>query len=266
MENKFLKEILLRKKKGIDRIEAGKIKINACSEPEFLKSMSPNMVNVIAEIKKASPLKGIINGDLDVARSAGTYNRFRDFISGLSVLTEELYFKGNCEDIRLAKGGTGLPILRKDFIFSEKQVYESATMGADCILLIKPLLGFNKLKRLYNCALEVGLDVLVETYNKQEFIQILDMGAELIGVNNRDLRGMKVDNNHIISVLENVPKNMWEHRIIICESGVKDIGYIERLFKMGVNTFLIGSYFMESPELEDTLLNFREGLKQKGLI
>lgn len=266
MGQKFLKEILLGKKKGLDSIKTEKNGVAVKPETGFLESIYPGRVNIIAEIKKASPSKGIINSILDVTRTAGTYDRFSDFISGLSVLTEELYFKGEAGDIEKAKKGAGLPVLRKDFIFNEKQVYESAALGADCILLIKPLLGLKKLKRLYTCATEAGLDVLVETHSKQEFLQALDMDAGLIGINNRNLRKMEVDNGHIISVIKDIPVEKFANRIIICESGVENAQYIEELFKMGINTFLIGSHFMASPDLEETLSGFGDSLREKGLI
>jgi len=262
--HKFLKEILIGKKKSLHGIDIKEdLRLDACRG--FLGNMDRDRVNIIAEIKKASPSRGIINADLDIEYTASTYGRFPGFISGISVLTEEIYFKGDGSDVKKAKKGTTLPILRKDFIFSQKQVYESAVLGADCILLIKSLLGLGKLKRLYEYAGEIGLDVLVETHHREEFLKILDMGAGLIGINNRDLKEMKVDSGHIISVLEDVPRDMIEDRTIVCESGVGDIQYMERLCGMGVNNFLIGTHFMSSPMLGETLSRLGFGLKERGL-
>jgi indole-3-glycerol phosphate synthase len=263
--HKFLKEILIGKKKSLSGINTGKDIMHVAGKG-FLENMDKGKVNIIAEIKKASPSRGIINKYLDVEGTASIYGNFPGFISGISVLTEEIYFKGDGRDVEKARKGTTLPILRKDFIFSHKQVYESAVLGADCILLIKSLLGFKKLKRLYEYARSINLDVLVETHYQDEFLKILDMGAELIGINNRDLKKMKVDNEHIVSVLKDVPRDMLEDRTIICESGVKDISYMERLCEMGVNNFLIGTHFMSSPQLEETLNRFGEDLKERGLI
>lgn len=267
MVSKFLKDILIAKKKGLKDIKLS----DPINRPDFngkgfINNISSGRINIIAEIKKASPSKGIINGDLNVTETATIYNRHRSFISGLSVLTEELYFKGRKTDIALAKAGTGLPVLRKDFIFSERQVYESVELGADCILLISSLLGYKKLKRLYECATEAGLDVLVETHYRQELIRALDMDAEMIGINNRDLKKMHVDSNHIINILGDIPSEALEGKIIICESGVEDSTYIEKLYKMGVNTFLIGTYFIKSRELDSTLSEFENELKKKNLI
>jgi indole-3-glycerol phosphate synthase len=263
--HKFLKEILIGKKKSLSGIDI-KEDIRREARKGFLKNMDKGKVNIIAEIKKASPSRGVINASLDVTDTASMYGNFSGFISGISVLTEEIYFMGDGGDVEKARKGSTLPILRKDFIFSQKQVYESTVLGADCILLIKSLLGFNKLKRLYEYARSLGLDVLVETHHQDEFLNILDMGAELIGINNRDLKKMKVDNEHIISVLEDVPPEMLKGRTIVCESGVDDISYIERLFEMGVNNFLIGTHFMSSLQLGETLTRFGHDLKEKGLI
>ena len=273
---KFLKEILIAKKKGLARLKAGLEGIGntrygnntdgSMQEKHFIRNISPDRINIIAEIKKASPSKGIINSELDVSETARTYNKFDSFISGLSVLTEPLYFKGDSGDVALAKEGNSLPVLRKDFIFSELQLYESARLGADCVLLISSLLSSRKLKKLYRCAGELGLDVLVETHYYKELINAIDMGAGLIGINNRNLKNMKVDNEHIVGLLNRLPEGALKGKKIVCESGVNDLDYIERLYNMGVETFLIGTYFMQSPELENALELIRKGLAARGLI
>ncbi len=265
MAHRFLKQILTGKKKSLAGIDPDR-DIKMYSRRGFLRNIADGRINVIAEIKKASPSRGIINENLDVSRTASVYDRFSGFISGISVLTEEIYFRGDRHDIGKARKSTLLPLLRKDFIFSEKQVYESACLGADCILLIKPLLGFKRLKRLYEYAGSLGLDVLVEAYSKKEFLQAAELGAELIGINNRDLKNMEVDNSHIISILEDVPAGMLKGRTLVCESGVDDISYMEKIYHMGVNAFLVGTHFMTSPVLEETLYRLGEGLRERGLI
>ena len=156
--------------------------------------------------------------------------------------------------------------MRKDFIFSELQIYESARLGADCILLISSLLSYRKLKKLYKCAGELGLDVLVETHYYKELENAIDMGAGLIGINNRDLKKMKVDNEHIVGLLDRLPEGALEGIKLVCESGVNDLDYIERLYNMGVDTFLIGTYFMQSPDLENALDRTLKGLVVRELI
>lgn len=110
------------------------------------------------------------------------------------------------------------------------------------------------------------MDVLVETHDKRELLQALEMGADFIGINNRDLKQMKVDNRHIISILQDVPGEMLQGRVVVCESGVDDISYIERLFGMGINTFLIGTHFMASSSLEEGLTDFGDRLRERGLV
>jgi len=273
---KFLKEILIAKKKGLGSIRArlesngnagyGNDAAGSIPEKRFISSISPGRINIIAEIKKASPSKGIINSGLDVAETARSYNKFDSFISGLSVLTEPLYFKGDGGDVALAKEGSNLPVLRKDFIFSELQLHESARLGADCILLISSLLSYRKLKKLYRCAGELGLDVLVETHYYRELKNAIDMGAGLIGINNRDLKKMKVDNEHIVRLLNKLPDGALNGKRLVCESGVNDLDYIERLYGMGVETFLIGTYFMQSPDLENALDETLKGLAARELL
>jgi len=273
---KFIKEILIAKKKGLARLKAG-LESNGnagcCNntdgsipEKRFIRNIFTGRISIIAEIKKASPSKGIINSGLDVAETARIYNKFDSFISGLSVLTEPVYFKGDGGDVALAKEGNNLPVLRKDFIFSELQLYESARLGADCVLLISSLLSSHKLKKLYRCAGELGLDVLVETHYYRELVNAINMGAELIGINNRDLKKMKVDNEHIVGLLNKLSAGSLNGVKLVCESGVKDINYIERLYNMGVETFLIGTYFMQSPDLENVLDHTQAGLAARGLI
>jgi len=273
---KFLKEILVAKKKELGSIKAGfageentgcgKNTRGSMPEKRFIRNIYPGRINIIAEIKKASPSRGIINIGLDVSKAASIYNKFDSFISGLSVLTEPLYFKGDSRDVALAKEGNSLPVLRKDFIFSELQLRESARLGADCVLLISSLLSSRKLKKLYRCAGELGLDVLVETHHYRELVNAIDMGAGLIGINNRDLKRMKVDDEHILGLLNRLPGGIPGGIKLVCESGVKDLDRIERLYNMGVETFLMGTYFMQSHDLESILDRTGKGLAARGLI
>ncbi|MEA2015515.1 MAG: indole-3-glycerol-phosphate synthase [Actinomycetota bacterium] len=278
---KYLKEIMLLKKKEIKEIKkagwAGNNKIKAEPGKEsikrkvsgkkgrFIKKIDKGKVNIIAEIKRASPSRGIINDKLDIEKTAGLYDRFRNFICGISILTESLYFKGNPEDIAAVKKKTKLPVLRKDFIFSEAQVYQSAEIGADCILLISSILGFKRLEKLYRLASDIGLDVLVEVHTIRELDRALYTGAELIGINNRNLKNMKV-NGKVIYEFLNYRSSDLSDRILVCESGVKETGYIRDLFSKGVSTFLIGEYFMRGSNLEKTLKRMETELKKGNLI
>ncbi|HEY4695925.1 MAG TPA: indole-3-glycerol-phosphate synthase [Candidatus Hydromicrobium sp.] len=268
----YLKEILSAKKEEIKKIKKNpelmksNISKTIKSKGDFLRNIKKGKINIIAEIKKASPSRGIINRRLDVERTALTYDKFRSFISGISVLTESLYFKGDPEDISRVRKKTNLPVLRKDFIFSEIQVYESAALEADCILLISSLLGREKLKKLHEFAGNLGLDVLVEVHNIKELDKALDIGAEFIGINNRNLKNMSVDGKTIYDFLEYCSNKDFSDKIFVCESGIRDIGYIKDLFLKGINAFLIGEYFMSSNNLEKTLRDMELGLKIENLL
>ena len=269
---KYLKEILVSKKEEIKKIERNLSLIKSAlkkterDRKSLFKNIENGKINVIAEIKKASPSRGIINGHLDIRETVLVYNKFKSFISGISILTEALYFKGDPEYIRIAKKNSDQPVLRKDFIFSEKQIYQSAALGADCILLISSLLGKRKLKRLYDLAISLGLDVLVEVHNLKDLNKALDTGTRLIGINNRNLKDMSIDDRNIYNFLNYIRKEDLKEKIFVCESGIEDTEYIKDLFLNGINTFLIGGYFMASKDLEKTLKRMEVELRDKKLI
>jgi indole-3-glycerol phosphate synthase len=269
---KYLKEILILKKEEIKKIKKDPVLIG--SEPvkalkdkrSFLDNIESRRVNVIAEIKRASPSRGIINSKLDLRETALAYDSFKSFICGISVLTESLYFKGSLKDIEVVKENSNLPVLRKDFIFSDKQIYQSSALGVDCILLIATLLGKKKLNKLYHLAVDLGLEVLVEIHGLKDLEKALSTGARFIGINNRDLRDMSVDRNTIYRFLDHKQKKPIKNRIFVCESGIGDMEYIKGLFLRGINTFLIGGYFMDSRDLMGTLESMELGLREKKLI
>lgn len=265
----YLRDILILKKEEIKKTRKDLKLIKSSLEKKarapgrFLKNIRNGKINIIAEIKKASPSRGIINGQLDIKETVLIYNKFKNFICGISVLTESLYFRGKPQDIMTVRENSDLPILRKDFIFSEIQVYESAALGADCILLISSLLGKKKLKRLCDLAISLGLDVLVEIHSLDELGKALDTGTRLIGVNNRNLKDMSIDNKTIYNFLNYRQKKDLEDKIFICESGIEDTGYIKDLFSNGLNVFLIGGHFMASRDLENTLKNMESELSKE---
>jgi indole-3-glycerol phosphate synthase len=268
----YLKNILGAKKKEIKRLE-GKFKRkedifkkSIDKRFSFIKNLSNNRINVIAEIKKASPSKGMINSSLDIGEVTLLYSKYKSFISAISVITEYVYFKGSNDYLRVVKRISDLPVLRKDFIFHENQIYESAALGADCVLLISSILGQKKLNKLYSLARSLGLDVLIEVHNIREFDRALSTGARLIGINNRNLKNMKVNINNTIEVLEYAASKNIKDKIFVCESGIENINYIKDLYKRGVNTFLIGSYFMQSKNLADDLGSMEDRLKRENLI
>lgn len=268
----YLKEILSAKREEIKKIRSNSGWMESAVERSkdekagFIKNIKKGRVNIIAEIKKASPSRGIINDQLDIGRTALIYDKFKSFICGISVLTESLYFKGSPEDIKTVKKRTKLPVLRKDFIFNEVQVCESVSLGADCILLISSLLGRKKLKELYDLAGNLGLDVLVEAHSVKELNKALDVGAQFIGINNRDLKDMSINRRIIYDFLKYSKSKDFSDKIFVCESGIKDFKYIKDLFLSGISTFLIGEYFMASRDLEKTLSNMELELKMENLL
>ncbi len=273
----YLKNILLHKKiKNLTNRphspERDQKTLKNCSDQKSItKNIDKKRINIIAEIKKSSPSKGVLNPDLDIAATASTYERHKDLISAVSVITEELYFGGSTQFLKSAKENTSLPILRKDFIISPYQIYESCSIGADCILLISTILGFQKLKRLYRLARDLGMDVLVEVHSKKDLSKALCLEAEIIGINNRDLRNMQINKDNIFEVLQEIKADDIRSRTFICESGIgendmeSEIKYMKKVFDMGVTTFLIGSYFMKNPDIDHALNILREKLIQNNL-
>jgi indole-3-glycerol phosphate synthase len=214
----------------------------------FIKAIEDkSKINIIAEIKRASPSKGIINDSIDVGEIACGYQEFG--ATAISVLTEEDYFKGNIEDLLTARNLTDLPILRKDFVFDEFQVYESALIGSDAILLIVAMLEDDDLQKLYSLACELGLDVVVETHNLEELVRATQLDAKIIGVNNRNLHNFEVSLETSRQLIEYAPGNV----LMICESGLSKKEELIEMKKLGFDGFLIGESLMRSDDLGKTL-------------
>jgi indole-3-glycerol phosphate synthase len=203
----------------------------------------PHHVNLIAEIKKASPSKGVIRKDFDPGKIAATYQACG--AQAISVLTDEKFFQGKLEYIKAVKECSSLPVLRKDFIIDEYQIYESLVAGADAILLICNILTQDELNKFHLLAILLGLDVLVETHDEEDMEKAINSGASTIGINNRDLDTFKVD----ITATERLAKLVPSHRTIVSESGIKTCEDIMFLKSLGVNAVLIGEAFMEAPDI-----------------
>ena len=217
---------------------------NTSVRSSFKKNISrPHHVNLIAEIKNASPSKGIIRGDFNPAKIAMTYQA--NGASAISVLTDERFFEGRLEYIKTVKEHVSLPVLRKDFIIDEYQVYESAVAGADAILLIAELLSPHELTRLYNLATFLGLDVLIETHKEEDIEKALATGGAIIGINNRDLHTFKVD----FDVTQRLVRMLPANKIKVSESGIKSYEDVMFLKSIGINAVLIGEAFMEASDI-----------------
>ena len=206
----------------------------------FKNALSGNKIKIISEIKKASPSKGLICPDFDPIKIAKEYNEAKT--DCISILTEPYFFLGNNAYIKDVKKVTNIPILRKDFIIDEKQIYESKIIGADCILLICAILDEKKLKEFLNLAHKLCLSALVEAHNEDEIKTALNCNAEIIGVNNRNLKTFEVDFNNTFKLRKLVPDDI----IFVSESGIKTREDIIKLEENNVNAVLIGETFMKS--------------------
>jgi indole-3-glycerol phosphate synthase len=193
---------------------------------------------VIAEIKRASPSKGVIRLDFRPADIARSYEAAG--AACLSVLTDRHYFQGAPEYLQAARNACALPVLRKDFLIDPYQVYEARAMGADAILLIVGALSLEKMKEMEGMARELGMAVLVESHDGVELEQALQLKTPLIGINNRNLRTFDVSLHTTLDLLDRIPGD----RIVITESGILDPADVSRMRCKGVNAFLVGEAFM----------------------
>jgi indole-3-glycerol phosphate synthase len=201
---------------------------------------------VIAEIKKASPSKGVLREDFVPADIAQSYAEGDGKVSAacLSVLTDQQFFQGSNDYLKQARASCDLPVLRKDFMVDAYQVYEARAIGADCILLIAACLDDAQMAELEACALELGLDVLVEVHDAPELERALRLKTPLVGVNNRNLRTFEVSLDTTLELRDRIPAG----RLLVTESGILGREDVRRMRAAGVHAFLVGEAFMRAPE------------------
>ena len=197
---------------------------------------------VIAEIKKASPSKGVIREDFRPAEIAQSYESAG--AACLSVLTDRDFFQGDESYLLEARDACSLPVIRKDFMVAPYQIYESRLVQADCILLIAACLGKDQMQELAGIAQEIGLDVLVEVHNAEELQTALTLDTRLIGINNRDLHSFEVSLENTYQLLNQIPDN----RIVVTESGIHSAADVSAMQDRGVNSFLVGEAFMRAAD------------------
>jgi indole-3-glycerol phosphate synthase len=202
---------------------------------------------VIAEVKKASPSKGVIRADFDPAAIARSYQA--GGAACLSVLTDVDFFQGADEYLQQARAACALPVLRKDFTVDPWQVYESRALGADCILLIVAALADAQLAELSGLALDLGLDVLVEVHNLDELERALQVPAPLLGINNRNLRTFDVTLDTTLALKDAVPRD----RRLVTESGIVTVADVRRMRDAGIDAFLVGETFMRERDPGEAL-------------
>ena len=202
---------------------------------------------VIAEIKKASPSKGVIRENFDPAAIAASYAD--GGAACLSVLTDVDFFQGADKYLQQARDACHLPVIRKDFIIDQYQIYEARAMGADCILLIVSALAEKQLADLHDLAISLGMDVLIEVHDAAELSIALKLDNPMVGINNRNLHSFEVSLDNTYQLLEKIPDN----RIVITESGIHSREDVAAMRQQKVNAFLVGEAFMRSEEPGDRL-------------
>lgn len=248
----ILKEILLEKRKevqdtlsakplGVWRSEAERLRRQPGRLLEALRS-APEPMGVIAEIKRRSPSKGLLRADFDPVQLALAFER--GGAAALSVLTDVIYFGGSADYLRAVKAAVKLPVLRKDFIVHEVQVYESVVMGADAILLIAGALTADELKVLYELAGVYGLDVLVETHSYEDVQKATAVKAAIVGVNNRDLQTFSVD----LRTTERLAPLIGDGPILVSESGIQGKSDLLYLKALGAKAVLVGESLMREAD------------------
>jgi len=249
----ILKTILQRKTEEISE-RAAKVDFKEMRERTqaadkvrgFIASIEDRLVNnksaVIAEIKKASPSKGVLRKDFDPAAIAQSYQQHG--AACLSVLTDKDFFQGSEDFLQQARNACTLPVIRKDFIIDPYQVVEARAINADCILLIVAALDDDKLQQLLDQAHELKMDVLMEVHDETELVRALATGAKLIGINNRNLRTFETSLSTTLDMLDSIPGD----RIVVTESGIHTVQDVQLMRDHNVNTFLVGEAFMKADD------------------
>jgi len=211
-----------------------------------LKSTPENPYRIIAEVKKASPSKGVIREDFDPIAIAKEYNEVAD---AMSILTEPHFFQGSLEYLKKISEFSKIPLLRKDFIIDEFQIAQAYAYGADFILLIAKALDLNQLQRLYNFAINIGMEVLFEIHDEEDLQKALEIGAKIIGFNHRDLKTFEMDMDLSKKLIPLLPKDC----IVVAESGINDFETVKKLHENGVDAYLVGEHFMRQENIKEAV-------------
>ena len=231
-------------------------KITSGFKPDnFLKNYHKNQPFLIAEIKKASPSKGVIRPNFKVKDLASSYNN-SSYVKAISVLTEPDFFQGSIDNLLLAQGVTDKPLLMKDFIVDEYQIYQGFLQGAAAFLLIGRLLDDQKIIKFKKVADFLNLKILFEVHSVSDYQRGIDLGMEIVGINNRDLITFETDISTTIQILESYGKP--ENIFIISESGLKSNQDIATLSIAGVDGFLVGEHFMRQTNIEQAINGLME--------
>jgi indole-3-glycerol phosphate synthase len=219
---------------------------------DFGKAVGTGQCAIIAEVKRRSPSRGLLRADFDPVRMALEYEACG--AAAISVLTDETYFGGSDADLTAVKQAVTLPLLRKEFIIDPYQVYEARAIGADALLLIAAILTDGQLREYRELAASLGLAALVEVHDREELESALTAGAEIVGINNRDLKTFVTEIRTSMELAPLIPKD----RIAVAESGIRTRGEIEALSKAGIRAFLIGETLIAAPEIGPKLAELLE--------
>jgi indole-3-glycerol phosphate synthase len=251
MAETVLDKIVATKRREIDearrRVPEAELRRRLAEAPpprDFFAALArPGAIRLIAEVKKASPSAGVIREDFDPVAIAKTYEAHG--AACISVLTDEPYFQGRLEYLTQVRAAVALPVLRKDFILDSYQLLEARAAGADAVLLIAECLDDCMLRKLHNETIDLGMTPLVELYEPENLQRVLDAGATLVGVNNRDLRTFTVNLEHTLRLRPNVSANC----VMVSESGVKTHADVQRLQAAGIDAILVGESLMHEPDI-----------------
>ncbi len=262
----FLNEILDTKKTEISKLK-GRYTLSSFREMEFFENNTISLkgalvkhtaISIIAEIKKASPSKGIIKEDFDHIAIANAY--FNTGSDAISILTDINFFKGSIDYLKDIAAIKNVPLLRKDFIINEYQIFETKAIGADAVLLICEILSQNQIGELTHTANEIGLEVLLELHSADQLGKIDYDLNKIVGINNRDLNDFSVDLNTSI----NISKQLPEYVTVVAESGIENENDIQTLKEHNIDAILVGEYLMRSENIEVTLTELKQWCKYEN--
>lgn len=251
----ILDKIVATKRQEIEAakatLSADALQQQAASAPEprdFFAALSvPGTVRLIAEVKKASPSRGVIREDFDPVAIATAYEQHG--AACISVLVDEQYFQGSIDYLKQVRAAVGIPVLFKEFVLDPYQLLQARAAGADGVLLIAECLNDTELKTLHDGVLQLGMTPLVEFYETDNLPRVLDVGAKLIGINNRNLKTFETDLNHTIELRSQIPPEC----AVVGESGIRTREDVERLGTAGVQAILVGESLMASPNIGDAV-------------
>ena len=243
----------VKQNKSLDQLIGEVSKLEIKEDFPFKEALKDPEIAIIAEVKKASPSKGLISQDFDYIKIAREYEEAG--ASAISVLTEPYFFKGSNDFLREISENVSIPILRKDFTIDEYMIYEAKLLGASAVLLIVSILDDDQLKKYLNLAHELGLSAIVETHDADEIKTALDAGAEIIGVNNRNLADFTVDIENSIRLRSLVGDDV----VFISESGIKTKEDVTRLKENNVDAVLIGETLMRSEDKKSMIFELKNG-------